>query len=76
MYHVSGDSSKPRSWSKYANDSSLNKTEARNLKSQEKLIDSTKSNNTKDNAGKRDGKKQKTYVKENEQVKQALEKVQ
>lgn len=69
-----GDSSKPRSWSKYANDSSLNKTEARNLKSQEKLIDSTKSNNTKDNAGKRDGKKQKTYVKENEQVKQALEK--
>lgn len=75
MYRVLGDPSKPRSWSKYANDSSLkNKNEARNVKSQEKPIDSTKSDNAKDTE-KRDGKKQRTREKENEQVKQALEKV-
>lgn len=59
--HLSGDPSKPRSWSKYANDGSLKKSnEATNVKSRKQSTDFTETNKDE---------------KENEEIKKALEKV-
>lgn len=77
-YRVSGDPSKPRSWSKYANDSSSKKTkeDLTNAKSSKRFIDSVENDDTEDTETKKcEKKKKRANLKENEQVKKALEKV-
>jgi len=75
-YRVSGDPSKPRSWSKYANDSSLNKNNETNVKSSERSIESVGKDNTERTETKKHNQtKKKTEKEENTEVKKALEKV-
>lgn len=77
MYDTLGDPLKPRSWSKYASDSSYNKANGTSDdKSKEKLIDSARKNNIEGTNNKSDEKKKKKVEKkENGEVKKALEKV-
>lgn len=78
MYNILGDPSKPRSWSKYASDSSYNKANGTSdPKSKEKPTDSVERNNIKKTKNKSDVKKKKadTRKEENDEVKKALEKV-
>lgn len=78
MHDILGDPSKPRSWSKYASDSSYNKAnEAFDTKSKEKPIDSAEKNDVEETKNKSDKKKKKKKAdkKENDEVKKALEKV-
>lgn len=70
--YVLGDQSKPRSWSKYASDSSHNKAKSSNVESKEKLNPAGKD----DIKSKSDKKKEKKADhKKNNEIKEALEKV-
>ncbi|XP_077267436.1 putative RNA-binding protein 19 [Temnothorax americanus] len=72
-----GDPSKPRSWSKYANDSSYNKAnETSDAKSKAKPIDSAGKNDTGETKNKSvvKKKKKKADKKDSDEVKKALEK--
>lgn len=78
-YDISGDPSKPRSWSKYASDSSYNKTnEASDAKTKEKAINLSGKEDieeTKIKSDKKKKKKNKADKKEKDEVKKVLEKV-
>ncbi|KMR02737.1 putative rna-binding protein 19-like protein [Lasius niger] len=69
-----GDSSKPRAWSKYASDSSYNKNEALDVKSKEKLTDSTNKDNIKESKSDKKKEKKKADKKNNDEIKKALDK--
>ncbi|XP_029676364.1 probable RNA-binding protein 19 [Formica exsecta] len=70
-----GDSSKPRSWSKYANDSSYKKiNKSLDDKSQETLTDSTKKDNIKESKSDKKKKKKNADKENNDEIKKALEK--
>lgn len=75
---ISGDSSKPRSWSKYAGDSSHNKiNDASNAKTKEKAINLAGKEDVVETNIKSDKKKKKSKAdkKEKDEVKKAFEKV-
>ncbi|KAL6261672.1 hypothetical protein P5V15_006761 [Pogonomyrmex californicus] len=70
-----GDSSKPRSWSKYASDSSYNKAhKIQDVKSKEKSVNLTEKNEESKNKSDRKKEKKRANKKENDEVKKALEK--
>ncbi|XP_011866993.1 PREDICTED: probable RNA-binding protein 19 [Vollenhovia emeryi] len=70
-----GDPSKPRSWSKYAIDSSYNKAKTSDSKSEEERpTDSAGKNDTGETKKKSDTKKKKANKKEKDEMKKALEK--
>lgn len=78
ILYILGDPSKPRSWSKYASDSSYNKANGTSdSKSKEKSTDSVEKNNIEKTKSKSDVKKKRTdtHKKENDEVKKALERV-
>ncbi|XP_072744526.1 probable RNA-binding protein 19 [Anoplolepis gracilipes] len=69
-----GDSSKPRSWSKYANDSSYNKINKALEASKEKLTDSAKNDNIKESKSEKKKEKKNADKKNNEEIKKTLDK--
>jgi len=76
MRRVSGDPSKPRSWSKYASDSSSKKNdEITNVKSTEGSIKSVEKDNAEKTESKKRSKTKNKPEEENAEVRKALEKV-
>ncbi|GAB1868922.1 Probable RNA-binding protein 19 [Camponotus japonicus] len=69
-----GDFSKPRSWSKYANDSSYNKINKAVDKSNEKLTDSTEKDNIKESKTDKKKEKENADKKNKDEIRKALTK--
>lgn len=70
-----GDTSKPRSWSKYATDSSYNKiNEALDVKSKKELTDSAEKDDIKENKSNKKTDKKKAEKKNNDEIKETLDK--